>query len=70
MKVIYVVLIASLLIACSHSNDKASSRATEVGSLALQMIESQTSDEAEPLEINDIKFKFKENEDEFIDLDV
>ncbi len=69
MKVLYIALIASLLMACNNSSDKTTTKASTVGALALNMIETQTTDEGAPLDINAIEFKSEERVDEYIDAD-
>tara|TARA_R110000850_G_scaffold98394_2_gene204611 strand:- start:332 stop:562 length:231 start_codon:yes stop_codon:yes gene_type:complete len=69
MKVLYIALIATTLIACSdNKNNKSLNKATTVGALAQTMIETQTTDDGEPLDINAIKFKSKDKDEAFIEV--
>ncbi|MFV1872865.1 MAG: hypothetical protein ACMZ64_06060 [Oleiphilus sp.] len=71
MKIFLIAIIASGLIACSDNDNRSNkkSSSTTVGAFALDLIENQTTEDAEPVDVNSINFKSEEDEDEFIEVD-
>ena len=72
MKRLILPLIACALMACDNSSNRSSAVpvsppvSTTVGAFALELIESQTSDETEPVDVNSLNFNTEDTDDEFI----
>ena len=79
MKLIYLALMASVLIGCDNhdgsnlndnqqdaANDDVTAQTQTVGTFAKALVESQTSDDGDPVSVDDVQFDFEDTNDDFI----